>query len=229
MKASAGKRSAGCRLKRSVTLRESKLKRRLFWLAIVFVLWWLIAWLGARALIVETVPPARADAIVVMSGSSALKERTRAAAQLFAQSKAPLVVLTNDGQQGGWSNEKERNLYTYERATDELVRLGVPASNIRVLPQVVNGTYEEVGEIKDWKKRERVGPILVVTSAYHSRRTRWSLAQILPNSGSEAQLVTVPPGYQTPRPATWWWYPSGWRSVGAEYVKFAYYLVAYHS
>lgn len=196
------------------------------WLAVALAIWWVVSWVAARALIIESPSRSSADAILVMSGARAIQERTEVAAQLFRESKAPLVVLTNDGQQGGWSNEKQRNPYSYETATEELVRRGVPASRIRVLPEVVNGTYEEGFVIGEWMNRERVGSVFVVTSGYHSRRTRWTLERTLPHDTGFA-VVPVPPGKQTPNPATWWWYPSGWHSVAWEYVKLIQYRLTY--
>lgn len=194
--------------------------------AVALAIWWLVSWIAANALIIDSNPPSPADAILVMSGSAAIKERTEAAAQLFRDSKAPLVVLTNDGQQGGWSNEKQRNPYSYERATDELVRLGVPQTQIKVLPNVVTNTYDECAVLGNWIKGERIGSVIVVTSGYHSRRTRWTLERTLPN-GAGFTVVPVPPGKQTPTPATWWWYRSGWGSVAHEYIKFIHYIVVY--
>lgn len=206
--------------------RARKFRRYLGWFVVVLGIWWLVSWIAARALIIDNQSWPNADAIVVMSGSAAIQERTEAAAQLFRESKAPLVVLTNDGQQGGWSSEKQRNPYSYERATDELIRLGVPRSQVKVLPDVVSNTYEEGAELGKWMNRDRVRSVLVVTSGYHSRRTRWTLEKTLPND-SGFLVVPVPPGKQTPTPATWWWYRSGWSSVGHEYVKFLQYLFTY--
>ena len=203
-----------------------KLRKCLGWFAVALAIWWVVSWLAAKALVIESPTRPSADAIVVMSGSAAIKERTEAAAQLFRESKAPIVVLTNDGQQGGWSNEKQRNPDSYETATDELVRLGVPASRIKVVPNVVNGTYEEGVELSKWMYREGIGSVFVVTSGYHSRRTRWTMDKTLP-SDSGFEVVPVPPGKQTPTPATWWWYPSGWQAVAWEYVKLVQYRLTY--
>jgi uncharacterized SAM-binding protein YcdF (DUF218 family) len=203
-----------------------KLRKYLSRLIVPLAVWWVVSWIAAKALVIENPTRQSADAIVVMSGSAAIKERMETAAQLFRESKAPSVVLTNDGQKGGWSNEKQRNPYSYEIATDELVRLGVPESCIKVLPDVVNGTYEEGVELGEWMNRERVGSVFVVTSGYHSRRTRWTLERTLPNDSGFA-VVPVPPGKQTPTPATWWWYRSGWRAVGWEYVKLVQYRLTY--
>ena len=50
-----------------------------------------------------------------------------ACSRTFQTGYGSSVVLTNDGQQGGWSNEKEQS-FTFELAMDALVRSGVPAT-----------------------------------------------------------------------------------------------------
>jgi hypothetical protein len=64
----------------SSTLSRNKPKALLAFVVIALVLW-LVAWEAAKLLIVSA-PLARADAIVVMAGSAAFKERTQRAADL---------------------------------------------------------------------------------------------------------------------------------------------------
>ena len=90
------------------------------------VVWILLAWAAAEGLIVRA-SLAHADAIVVLSGSNAYVERTARAVELFREGRAPLVVLTNDDTRGGWSNALQRNPYFVERASEELLKGGVPA------------------------------------------------------------------------------------------------------
>lgn len=80
---------------------------------------WAIAWAAACLLIVSE-PLGRADAIVVLSGSSAFEERARLAATLYKEGRAPMIILTNDNQQGGWSPTLQRNLFYWERAVNFL-------------------------------------------------------------------------------------------------------------
>src|SRR5438105_1225098 len=76
---------------------------RLVTLAALFAAAWPLAeWAAARWLVVEC-DMDRADAVVVLSGSSTYGERARHAAEIYAAGRAPLVVLTNDGQKSGWS------------------------------------------------------------------------------------------------------------------------------
>jgi uncharacterized SAM-binding protein YcdF (DUF218 family) len=195
-------------------------------LLLLIVAWFVVAWLAARALIVNVDLP-QADAIVVLSGSSTYIERTHRAAELYNQGRAPLVVLTDDNTRGGWSSAQQRNPYFVERAHEELVKLGVPPGQIRVAPGVADGTSAEALIIKDYAAAHGLRSMLVVTSAYHSRRALRTLRQALAGTGTTAGITTAPTGWQTPAPALWWLHAEGWRSVGGEWVKLIYYWLKF--
>lgn len=197
-------------------------KKKWLVLTLVVAVAWLLAWLAARALIVES-PLPHADVIVIMSGSAVVNERAELAAQLYKSGRAPAIILTNDNQQSSWSSAEQRNPFYYERALALLTAAGVPRGAITVLPQPVSGTYEEVTLVRDYAQQQQLKSILVVTSAYHSRRTLWTLRQIFANSNISVGLVTVPPGIQSPSPSTWWLHIRGWRMVAGEYAKMIYY------
>jgi uncharacterized SAM-binding protein YcdF (DUF218 family) len=201
--------------------------RRIFkWLLVLILIWAVVAWVGARALIVSA-PIDSADAIVVLSGSSTYVERTHKAAELYRQRRAPLVLLTDDHTQGGWSSALQRNPYFVERATDELIKQGVPVEKIRVIPGMPSTTHEEALAIKDYASAQGLRSLLVVTSAYHSRRALRSLRQAFAGAETAIGLDPVPPGSQTPSPAFWWLRLEGWRIVGSELVKSVYYRLKY--
>ena len=195
--------------------------------ALIFLAAWpLIAWIGARALIVE-VDVERPQAIVVLSGSSAYVERTRAAAQLFAARGAPQIILTNDGERGGWSSAEQRNPSFSELANAELVRAGVPAEKIELVPQTVTNTYDEARAVRDYAAARGLRSLLIVTSAYHSRRALWAWRRAFSGSGVELGIKTAPVGAQTPAPPLWWLQARGWHAVAAEYPKLIYYWFRY--
>lgn len=185
------------------------------------------AWLAARWLIVAEIVPARADAIMIFSGAATYVERTRRAAALFHDGRADLIVLTDDGVRGGWSQSDQRNLFFVERAKRELERAGVPPSRIEVVPQRVTNTYEEALRMREYAEAKRFRTVLFVTSAYHSRRVRWTLGKAFAGSRIEFGLAIAPTGEQTPAPAVWWLSASGWRDVAGEYVKLTYYKLNY--
>ncbi len=196
------------------------------WLFVIILIWFVLAWVGARALIVEADLPT-ADAIVILSGSSTYLERTQKAAELYRQGRAPLIVLTDDNTRGGWSNALQRNPYFVERAHEELTKLGVPPEKIKVAPGMAASTRDEALIIRDYALAQGLRSILVVTSAYHSRRALRILRLTFAGTETSLGIAPVPPGDQTPSPVLWWLHLEGWRSVGGEYVKLIYYWLKY--
>ena len=195
---------------------------------LVFACAWLVlAWFAAHALVVSAELPT-ADAIAILSGASTYKERTQKAAELYREGRAPLVILTNDHTRGGWSSAQQRNPYFVERAQDELTRQGVPAERIKIAPGVASSTHDEALILKEYATVNGLKSVIVVTSAYHSRRALRTLQQAFSSTGTTVGMSPAPTGLQTPSPAFWWVHIEGWRSVGAEYVKLIYYWIRYH-
>lgn len=198
---------------------------RVWRFAIFFaVAWPVLAWLAAEALVVNPAPT-RADAMLVLAGSSTFKERTQQAAQLFKEGRAPKVILTNDNQESGWSAELQTNPLYVQRAASELKLFGVPEEKIEIVPERVSSTREEAARMREYASSSGLHSILVVTSAYQVRRARWIFDQMFAGSGVFVSFSSVPPGNQTPRPLTWWLHRRGWRMVAGEYVKLAYYFI----
>lgn len=198
-------------------------RRRWVWLVIALaMLWPALAWTAALALQVRADLP-RADAIVVLAGSSTYVERAQLAARLFKERRAPAVVLTNDNEQGGWSEASQRNPFFVERAIDELVSAGVPRAAIEVIPAPVTSTYEEARVLREYALTHNLRTLLVVTSAYHSRRALWTIRRVLEGSGVEVGLEPAAAN----APAFWWLSQRGWKSVAGEYVKLIYYRTRY--
>lgn len=208
--------------------RKTKRRGRRACLAalVLVALWPVVAWAAAAAL-VERAGLARADALVVLSGSSAYVERSRRAAELYREGRAPRVVLTSDGLRGGWSEARQTNPLFVERAREELLRAGVPAESVEVLPGAVANTHDEAVAARAYAGRSGARSLLFVTSAYHTRRALWTLRRAFRGSGVEVGVEAVEPGAQMPPPATWWLSRLGWRAVALEYPKLVYYYWKY--
>jgi uncharacterized SAM-binding protein YcdF (DUF218 family) len=165
---------------------------------------------------------AHADVIIVLSGSTVYRERTQRAAQLYAEGRAPLILLTNDTTQGGWSTKLQKNPQFVERAKEELLSRGVPESNILIAPEPVSSTYEEAGAVRQFVIDRKLHSILLVTSSFHSRRTLWTFRKVLADTE-----VAIGLEFSNAPSATssffWWFSPQGWRNVAGEYVKIFYY------
>ena len=202
-------------------------RRRIVKLLLVCILIWpFAAWAGARLLITDA-PLAKADAIVVLGGSANYKERTHEAARLLLDGHSPRILITNDDRRGPWSSAEQRNLFFHERAFEELKNAGVPAERVELLPQPVSGTHEEAELVRQYARDHRFQSVLIVTSAYHSRRALWTFSRVFRDTGVQIGLAHATTGGESPRPATWWLTRRGWRLVPTEYVKMIYYVVKY--
>jgi len=204
---------------------RSRLRLAVFVGAVLLALWPMAAWGAARMLIVKKDLPA-ADAIVVLSGSATYLERTSWAAKLYRENKAPLVIVTDEKLRSPWSQAEQRNPFFYELAIRELERQGVPKQNIQVVSDIGAGTFLECARISQFATEHGLHRLLLVTSAYHTRRALWSIDQAT-NANSLIGIDGPPPGWLTPAPSTWWTSRWGWKMVAGEYVKLAYYRVHY--
>lgn len=205
-----------------------KIWLRLFVALSLCLVWVFLAPCLAENLIVEK-PLEKADAILILGGSSTFVERTQKAAELYKKGVAPQIFLTNDGQQGGWNVEEQRNPFFYERAKWELVANGVPENVIEILPEVVEGTNDEAVLFEKTAREKGVKKVLIVTSAYHTRRALSVFELVFRNNSAEIEIgITSPPtGEQTPKPFNWWFSPNGWKFVAGEYVKIVGYWLFY--
>lgn len=199
-------------------------RRRLLKVLLLLLLAWVIlAWVAARALIVNA-EIGSADALVVLSGSSSYVERTQRAAELYRQGRAPVVLLTNDHTRGGWSSALQTNPFFVDRAIDELTKQGVPAERIRIVPGVAASTQSEAVIVKDYAASQGLRSILIITSAYHSRRALGTFRKTFEGTGV---VIGLEPSSSASPAAFWWLRPSGWRDVAGEYVKLIYYRFVY--
>ena len=190
------------------------------------LIWPFAAWAGAKFLVTEA-PLDQADAILVLGGSATYKERVHEATRLLFEGRSQRILITNDNMRGPWSSAEQRNLFFYERSLEELKKAGVPAQNIDVVMKPVTSTYEEAEVIKDYAQQQGLHSILIVTSAYHSRRALWVFSRVFRDTGIRIGLISVRPGKDSPPPATWWLSGRGWKLVPTEYVKMIYYVINY--
>lgn len=201
-------------------------RRRALFLGMTLAIAWFFAWLMARGLIVHS-EPNRADALIVLSGSSNYLERTRWAAELFRQRRAPMIVVTNDDLRGGWSNGEQRNPFFIEREVTELRAAGVPSDSIVALTPPVSSTYEEATVLREYAVSHNLRSVVIVTSAYHSRRALRTFKRVFEGNDIKIGIDPAASGQDSPSPLTWWLHARGWREVAGEYVKLFYYRAQY--
>lgn len=205
-----------------------KFLRSAIYFFIGFAAWIMLSWLSANYLAVEK-PLQSADAIFVLSGSDAYIARADEAAKLFKENVAPKIFITNDGVKSGWNQKEQRNPLFVERARWELIRQGVPVEAIETLPQIVDGTQDEANLLVKVCAERNLKSLLLVTSAYHTRRTLWTFERVVSRTNSPLNVGIEFPSSEEkiPSPFSRWFILQGWKTVGAEYVKIAYYWLFY--
>ncbi len=191
---------------------------------VLAVCWVSTAPLLAARLIVEQ-PLERVDAIFVLGGSAAYKQRAEQAAMYYTSGISARILLSDDGERAGWSQAEQTNLPFIELARRELVRQGVPPDAIIQLPGEQTGTQSEAETLASVADELQIRSVLIVTSPYHTRRAVSTFRKIMP--GLTIGIASTPLGRESPQPDWWWIYSSGWRDVGAEYVKSLGYWLFY--
>ena len=159
-------------------------------------------------------PLAKSDVIVVLAGNN--KERLPAAAMLYRDGYAPLVVLTNDGVFSRWSKLHQRNLYHVEWAEEELVVLGVPRDKIIKLPFYGSSTMFDAIAVKKYLLRSGLKKIILVTSDYHTRRAYVTFMKSMETFPTEINIYAAKS------------FGVGTRELITEYVKLVYSYIRYN-
>lgn len=190
----------------------------------VFIIWVVFAPFLPWFLIIEK-SIEKADAIWVLGGSSAYLERTKLAAEFYKKGVAPKIFVVNDGVFSGWNPEEKKNLPFYELSRRELISNGVPNEAIEVLSENVTGTDWEAKLSAKIVKEKQMKSLLLVTSAYHSRRAFWTFERIFFIENRDITLGVVHTEIVEEKFPTflWWLSSKNLRNVIGEYLKFAYY------
>ncbi|MCS6875173.1 MAG: YdcF family protein [Pyrinomonadaceae bacterium] len=190
---------------------------------LIFICWTLVSPFLAEWLIVET-PLERAEAIFVLGGSAAYLERTEKAASIYKQGIARKIFLTDDGEESGWSEIKQRNPTFVELAKENLILNGVREEDIQILSPKVTNTSEEITLILKTARDKNLTSIYVVTSAYHTRRVKVIFSHKAVNV--RVGILHAETGWQMPQPQFWWLSVFGWKVVAGEYIKICHFLIA---
>ena len=162
--------------------------------------------------------PARADAIVALSGDL---QRTVYAAELFRAGMAPKVILTEERRMPAHRKLDEIGIpfpEMHDVSRDMLLKLGVPKEAVQVVGQRVVSTATEAAAVRAALPPE--ASILVVTSWYHTRRTHMTFARHFP----PGKLAVVSDPADGP-PSPWWSEQDSARSVILELVKIPFFLL----
>jgi uncharacterized SAM-binding protein YcdF (DUF218 family) len=164
----------------------------------------------------------KADLIYMMGGE--LNTRPLRTAQLYRAGYAPKVAIPT-----GMVSTAERMGVRPNIAVESafmLQRLGVPQSAIVLIgvPGGSTSTLHDAEILAGYVKRHRLQSVIVVTSEFHTRRTRWALrktaARLLPDQPLDVRMVPADdPRYA---PDDWWQSEPGMMDSVSEFIKFVH-------
>jgi len=166
-----------------------------------------------------------ADIIFVLNGD--VNTRPFMAQKLFAEGLAPLIVIP----QAEDTPTVELGLYpnTTQVAVQVLAELKVPAENILVLPfaegEGATSTRDEALILRQYLEEENFNRVIVVSSAFHTRRTKWMFDKVLNGVAVDLTLAAAP--YPSFDESNWWKNEGGFLTFFNEYLKIIYYVMSY--
>jgi uncharacterized SAM-binding protein YcdF (DUF218 family) len=158
------------------------------------------AWRGVGRWLVREDPLTHADALVVLSGG--LPYRAEAAAHYFESGYADEVWLTRP--EGPSDQLKELGIqYVGEEDYNRQIlnHLHVPESDVRILPDTIMDTEQEVEGITRELRKAGKSRVIIVTSPEHTRRVR-ALWRHLAGEDLRAIVRAAP---EDPFDADHWW------------------------
>ena len=147
------------------------------------------------------------------------------AAELYQQGLAPVVLIARA------ENTPAVDLGLIPNDTDisvgVLEKLGVPPEKIIILsvPGGVTSTQDEAAALRQYIGTHPVHKIILVTSTFHTRRTRWIFNKTLAGLQVTLEMAAVP--YVGFDQTDWWKNESGIIKLNNEYIKLFYYLIEY--
>jgi uncharacterized SAM-binding protein YcdF (DUF218 family) len=159
---------------------------------------WIFLHLGTWLVVQDPLAPA--DVLVVLSGH--MPYRAIEAARLYREKAAPQVWVTQPDGPGEQLAEMHIPFVGEDFYSQRVLMAGgVPALSIRILPDPVINTADEVREIGRIAREQNLKTVLIVTSAPHTRRVHAIWKRLV---GDSPQLIVRHPlddSFDGPR---WW-------------------------
>jgi uncharacterized SAM-binding protein YcdF (DUF218 family) len=178
---------------------------------------------GMATFLVIDENPQKGDVIYVLNGD--VSTRPFLAARLFREGRAKRIIIAKV------EDEPAVQAGIFPNETDVAVRimkkLGVPGENISIIPVQggATSTRDEATVLRRYVDAHEIKRVILVTSAFHTRRAMWIMRKEL--AGSSATILSAPAPHNKFDKANWWKEESGLISFANEYIKLIYYRVKY--
>ncbi len=172
----------------------------------------------AGRFLVRQDPLVPSDVILVLAGGTV--DRWLEGVELYREGRAPLIVLSPGRLDRAEIDVRAKGIpwpSTAELALEAIPRLGVPPAVVQIMPGNVDNTAQEAAAFhrlvneKGWRRA------IVVTSPYHTRRTRFAFRREF--RGSPVTLVIRASRFDESDPPRWWRHRADIRFVVSELPK----------
>ena len=170
----------------------------------------------------EDDPLQHADAIAVLAGSTV--SRPLEAVDVYKAGYAPVIVITRNAPEPGAMLLQQRGIIVPAKADitrDVLLKLGIPQNAILIPDRIHDNTAQEAQTFHALAMQHAWHRIIVVTSAYHTRRAGVAIRRELNGTGVDVEMHSS--RYEPLHPGRWWASREDLRQVLDESAK----LVAY--
>jgi len=179
------------------------------------VLPWAARWLnvGQR--------PAKVDYVYVLGGD--VNFRPLVAAAIYRAGLAKKVLVSHVDFEPG---EDAGILKPQHARISAMLRVrGVPAEDIILVGNRNRTTHDEAVALAAWLPEASASRVIVVTSAFHTRRARWIFGQVFRQRAGVISLVSAP--VEDFAATDWWKSAEGFRAIVGENIKFFASLILY--
>lgn len=176
---------------------------------------------AGRFLIVDE-PLQPSDAIVVLAGDDV--ERWLEGVDLYREGYAPLILLSPGYEEPLGDRLRASGIRfprRIEAHRDAMIQLGVPESAIEILRGGYDNTADEAAGVMRLARERAWSRLIVVTSKYHTRRTRFAFRRQFEDA--DVQIIVRGSRHDDAAPDGWWKRRADLRWVVTELQK----LVAY--
>jgi uncharacterized SAM-binding protein YcdF (DUF218 family) len=193
-------------------------------LVLLFVLW------SARSLIltglgnwlVVSDNPGKADVIVVLSGDSST--RAPQGADLYRRGVSRRLLAIGCEVPSALQS-LDVKLTAAQLTAMDLRRRGVSEDAIAVVTSTGTSTWEEAEYTRTYAKQHGLRSVVVVTSKFHTRRSKLTFERALRGTG--VRVYAVPSRYDEMQVDEWWTREKELIAVNNEYLKLLLYGVKY--
>ncbi|WP_195515214.1 YdcF family protein [Paraclostridium bifermentans] len=191
-------------------------KKKIIILIIVIAVLMVIIGLNLGRFLVESDKLEKADAIAVFSGDSG--PRTERAVELLKDGYADYLILS-----GGKVYD---DVTMVELMKNHAIKLGIDESKI-LIDDEASTTNENAEFTADIIEENNFRSVIVVTSDYHTRRSKLAMKKALENTliDGEKVEVTVTPSKEEKFTTKWWTSGNSVLMVISEYLKLMGYWV----